>query len=70
MRTARTAAEVGVRPNSRRSQDHTGDSGAAKVLRVILAQPFSFSGWVTAYPAVSRGPFVPDPLISLDLIGA
>jgi hypothetical protein len=37
---------------------------------VILDQPFSFSGWATAYPAVSRGTFVPDPLVSLDLIGA
>lgn len=36
---------------------------------LTLSQPFSFSGWVAAYPTVSRGPFVPDPLIVLDLFG-
>ena len=37
---------------------------------MTLNTPFAFSGWITAYPTISRGPFVPDPLISLDLIGA
>ena len=36
---------------------------------LTLSQPFTFSGWVAAYPTVSRGPFVPDPLIMLDLFG-
>ena len=36
---------------------------------VMFSQPFSFTGSVTAYPALIRGPFVPDPQLSVDLIG-
>ena len=36
---------------------------------VTLSQPFRFTGWVAAYPTVSRGPFVPERLILLDLLG-
>jgi hypothetical protein len=37
---------------------------------VTLRQPFSFSGSVTAYPARISGTFVPEPQISVDLIGS
>ena len=36
---------------------------------LTLTQPFSFTGWRAAYPTVSRGPFVPEQLILLDLFG-
>lgn len=37
---------------------------------VTLSQPFSFTGWIAAYPTVQRGPVVPEQLILLDLLGA
>ena len=43
----------------------TGDTAGD----VTVNQPFRFSGWIAAYPSVSRGPFVPEQLIYLDLIG-
>jgi hypothetical protein len=36
---------------------------------VTFTQPFSFTGWVAAYATVSSGPFVPERLILLDLLG-
>jgi hypothetical protein len=36
---------------------------------LVLSQPFSFTGWMAAYPSVVRGPFVPEQLILLDLLG-
>lgn len=36
---------------------------------LVLRQPFSFTGWIAAYPSVVSGPFVPERLILLDLLG-
>jgi hypothetical protein len=36
---------------------------------VTFSQPFSFTGSVTAYPARISGTFVPEPQITVDLVG-
>ena len=43
--------------------------GSASTGEVTLSQPFSFTGWVTGYPALITGPFPIDPQLTVDLWG-